>query len=39
MYPQGYICVSEGVRLRLAKEQKYIVTYHFFRNIYTYISE
>ena len=39
MYPQGYICPSEGVHLRLAIEEKNIFTYHFFPNIYTYISE
>jgi len=27
MYPWGYICLSEGVHLRLTIEAKYIVTY------------
>jgi len=39
MYPQGYICLFEGVHLRLAIEERNIFTYHFFPNIYTYISE
>jgi len=39
MYSQGYICLSEGVHLWLVIEEKNIFTYHFFPNIYTYISE
>jgi len=35
----GYIFLSEGVHLRLAVEEKNIVTYCLFPNIYTYISE
>jgi len=35
----GYICLSEGVHLRLAIEEKNITTYYLFPNIYTYISE
>jgi len=27
MYSKGYICLSEGVHLRLAIEEKYIFTY------------
>jgi len=37
--PQGCICPSEEVHLRLAVEQKNIFTYCLFPNIYTYISE
>ena len=37
MYPWGYICLSEGVHLRLATEVKYIFTYLLFPNIYTFI--
>jgi len=39
MYPQGYICLSEGVHLRLAIEEKHIFTYLLFPNICTFISE
>jgi len=39
MYPQGYIYLSEGVRLRLSIEEQNIFTYILFRNIYTYVSE
>jgi len=35
----GYICLSEGVHLRLAIEEKNITTYYLFPNSYTYISE
>jgi len=35
----GYICLSEGVRLRLAIEEKCIIIYLLFPNICTYISE
>jgi len=35
----GYICLSEGVHLRLAIEEKYIFTYLLFPIIYTYISK
>jgi len=38
MHPQGYICLSEGVHLRLAKGDKNIFTYDLFPNIYTYVS-
>jgi len=38
MYPQGYVCLSEGVHLRLAMEDKNLFTYYLFPNIYTYIS-
>ena len=34
-----YVCLSEGVHVRLAIEAKYIFTYLLFPNIYTYISE
>jgi len=34
IYPQGYICRSEGMHLRLAIEEKNIFTYYLFRNIY-----
>jgi len=36
MYPQGYICRSEGVHSRFAIEEKNIFTYYLFPN--TYIS-
>jgi len=43
-YPKGYICLSkeyiclsEGIQLRLATEVKYIFTYLLFPNIYTFI--
>jgi len=39
MYPYGCICLSQGVHLRLAIEEKYIFTYLFFPKIYTYISK
>jgi len=38
MYPQGYICLSEGVHLRLVDE-KSIFTYYLFPDMYTYITE
>jgi len=38
MHPQVYICLSEGVHLRLAKGDKNIFTYYMFPNIYTYVS-
>jgi len=34
MYPQGYICLSEGLHLRLAIEEKNIFTYYLFPNIH-----
>jgi len=37
--PRDTFCLSEGVHLRLAIEEKNIFTYPFFPNIYTYISE
>jgi len=39
MYPEGYVCLSEGVYLRLIIEGKNMFTYYSFRNIYRYISE
>ena len=39
MYPYVYICVSEGVHLRLATEGKNIFIYYLLPNFYTYISE
>ena len=39
MYPQGYICLSEGVHLRLAIDEKTIFAYFLFPNIYTNVSE
>jgi len=39
MYPQGYICLSEGVHLRLSEDVKYISTYYLFPTIYTCITE
>ena len=39
MYPQGYICLSEGVHLKLTIEDKYIFACLLFPNIHTYISE
>jgi len=39
MYPQGYICLFEGVYLKLAIDVKNLFTYYFFPNIHTYISE
>jgi len=39
MYPQGYICLSEGVRLRLSNEEQNIFAYDLFPNFYTYVSE
>ena len=30
MYPQGYICLSEGVHLRLSTEEQNIFAYNFF---------
>jgi len=36
-YPKEYICLSEGIHLRLATEVKYIFTYLLFPNIYTFI--
>jgi len=38
MCPQGYICLSEEVHLRLAIEDKNLFTYYLFPNIYAYIS-
>ena len=37
-YPQGYICLSIGVHLRLAIEDKNVFTCCLFSNVYTYIS-
>jgi len=37
--PLGYICLSEGVHLRLAIEDKNIFTYCLFPNSYTFVSE
>jgi len=37
MYFQGYICLSEGVRLRLAIEEQNIFTFNFFQ-IFLHIS-
>jgi len=39
MYPQGYICLSEGVHLRLSVEEQNVFAYNLFPNIYTYIGE
>jgi len=39
MYPQGYICLFEGVHLRLSIEEQNMFAYNLFPNIYTYISE
>jgi len=36
MYPQGYICLSEGVHLRLAIEKKYIYIIFVSKYLYTY---
>jgi len=38
IYPQGYICLSEGVHLRLAEDEKNIFTYYLFPNIYILLS-
>jgi len=38
MYPWGYICLSEGVHLRLAIEGKNIFACCLFSNLYTYIT-
>jgi len=38
MYPQGYICLSEVVHLRLAIGDKNIFTYYLFPNIYPCFS-
>jgi len=39
MYPQGYICLSEGVHLRLAIEDKiYLRIFYFLIFIHTSIS-
>ena len=38
MYPQGYICLSEGVHLRLAENEKNIFAYYLFPNIYSYVT-
>jgi len=35
IYPQGYICLSEGVYLKLAEDEKNIFIYYLFPNIYT----
>jgi len=37
-YPWGYICLSEGVHLRLAIEGENIFTCCLFSNLYTYIT-
>jgi len=39
VYPLGYICLSNGVNLKLAIEGKYMFTYYSFPIIYAYISE
>jgi len=39
MYPQGYICLSDGVHLMLSIEEQNIFVYNIVPNIYTYISE
>jgi len=39
MYPSGYICLSEGVHLKLAIEGKNMFIYYSFPIIYAYISE
>jgi len=38
MYPWGYICLSEGVHLRLEIEGKDIFTCYLFSNLYTYMT-
>ena len=38
MHPHEYICLSKGVHLRLAIEEKSIFTYYLFPNSYTYNS-
>jgi len=35
MYPWGYICLSEGVHLRLAIKEKNTFMYYLFLDIYT----
>jgi len=37
MYPQGYICLPEGVHLRFSMEEQNIFTHDFFR-IFVHIS-
>jgi len=39
MYTQGYICLSEGVHLRLSIEEQNIFAHDLFPNIYAYINE
>jgi len=39
MYRQRYICLSEGVHLRLYTEEQNIFAYDLFPSIYTYVSE
>jgi len=39
MYPQGYICLSEGVHLRLSIEEQNIFAHDIFPNICAYINE
>jgi len=39
MYPEGYICPSEGVYLRLATKGKNLLMYYLFPNLHTFISE
>jgi len=35
MYPQGYLCLSEEVHLRLSTDEQNIFAYILFQNIYT----
>jgi len=37
MYPQGYICLSEGVQLKLAKDEK-IYSHFIYFHIFIHIS-
>jgi len=39
MYPQGYICLSEGVRVKVSNRRESVFAYYLFPNIYTYISD
>jgi len=39
MHPQGYICLSEGIHLRLSIEEKIYLHNILFPNSYTHISE
>jgi len=39
MYLHGCVCLSEGVHLRLAIEEKNIHTYYLFPNTYTHVIE